>query len=87
MRLKKTRAIVTELQKSAEAISGIIGIIEQIAAQTNLLALNVPSKRWGQVQPAKDFAVVASEVKDLARKSEVSAHLQIYNRSTKYNRM
>ncbi|WP_420564429.1 methyl-accepting chemotaxis protein [Thalassobaculum sp.] len=57
---------VADLAKSADAMGGIIELIQDIAAQINLLALNatIESARAGEA--GKGFAVVAGEVKSLA---------------------
>ncbi len=57
------------LTGAAQSMSGILGIIQDIAGQINLLALNatIESARAGEA--GKGFAVVASEVKNLAKQA------------------
>lgn len=58
-----------ELETSARAIGSVIQIISEIAEQTNLLALNATIEAARAGEAGKGFAVVASEVKNLANET------------------
>lgn len=84
---EKTNATVKRLADAAHRIGEVVELISTIAEQTNLLALNATIEAARAGEAGKGFAVVASEVKNLATQtakatSEITAQIDGIQGST-----